>query len=692
MADLDQVPKPLLVAHRSMIILYGSETGNAEEIANELGKMAQRLHYRTAVDEMDNFKLSNLLHFSMAIFVTSTTGQGDMPKNASKFWRNLRREKLNRSGCLRKLKFTIFGLGDSSYPKFNWAARKLRVRLLQLGASEFFRAGEGDERHDNGIDSIYLPWYQDLRAFLLASYPLPDGLTPIPDDVQLPPKYLLHLSSSTTSGTTPVEDGHPSADGKPGSGRDVCDIPAGDILPIPETYLSSLCANDRMTPLEHWQDVQRLFLDVQCPRDAFPAYAAGATAIIYPKNFPEDVQTLIDLMGWESVADMPLDLDDKQSDTPGVGTLPTKLHAKPNSTLRDLLTHNLDITSVPKRSFIRQLEFFTPLEMEKERLRELTAPGNEQDLYDYTTRPRRTTIEMLRDFPGLKIPYQHVLDLFPLIRGREFSICNGGASLTPSSSQSTLRIELLVALVEYRTIIRKPRQGLCSRYIKHLPVGASLAIGLKPPSSGVLDPRNGQHTRPLIGVATGTGIAPIRAYIQDREAFSSPKAGQTLLFFGCRNEKADYFYREEWEGLSAKGLQVTPAFSRDPVPDREEMAALHPQGKGDGLPVAPKAEEGGGVPTPVPVGEETTTAVPTFDYDAGKNYVQHKIRKHAARVGELMRQRPIVCVCGNAGRMPISVRNALLDALVMSGVVNTREEAEVWLSNGNNVTYWQETW
>jgi len=73
-----------------------------------------------------------------------------MPKNTTKFWRNLRREKLNNTNCLGPVRFALFGLGDSSYPKFNWAARKLRVRLLQLGASEFLAPGEGDERHDNG--------------------------------------------------------------------------------------------------------------------------------------------------------------------------------------------------------------------------------------------------------------------------------------------------------------------------------------------------------------------------------------------------------------------------------------------------------------------------------------------------------------------------------------------------------------
>ncbi len=57
-----------------------------------------------------------------------------------------------------------------------------------------------------------------------------------------------------------------------------------------------------------------------------------------------------------------------------------------------------------------------------------------------------------------------------------------------------------------------------------------------------------------------------------------------------------------------------------------------------------------------------------------------------------MRRRPIVCVCGNAGRMPISVRSALLDALVMSEVVRDVGEAEAWLTDPDKVTFWQETW
>jgi len=59
-----------------------------------------------------------VLRASLVIFVTSTTGQGDMPKNTLKFWKNLRREKLNNTNCLGSMRFAIFGLGDSSYLKY----------------------------------------------------------------------------------------------------------------------------------------------------------------------------------------------------------------------------------------------------------------------------------------------------------------------------------------------------------------------------------------------------------------------------------------------------------------------------------------------------------------------------------------------------------------------------------------------
>ncbi|SPQ20084.1 fc319fa7-e8b6-402d-a3e9-d6c20f5c9db6 [Thermothielavioides terrestris] len=738
--------QPPSVEGRSMAVLYGSETGNAEDIAAELGNMARRLHFQTTVDEMDGFKLADVLRASLVIFVTSTTGQGDMPKNALKFWRNLRREKLNNTNCLRSLRFAIFGLGDSSYLKFNWAARKLRARLLQLGAIEFFRPGEGDERHDNGIDSIYLPWSQELKAAMVADYPLPDSVRPIPDDVPLAPKYSLELmpSSSPTSSlpstpsapSTPtvrmdVDEAAPRAEdermflasrtksaarshisnppsaaeqaredwrrlnvtfpahsaradgsweranGRPVDSLDKDNIltdhpekyllepespripatPPADLLPIPDTKVAMVVGNDRVTPPDHWQDVRRLVFHVQLtPRDrqVLSQISGEMVLTIWPKNYPEDVQELITLMDWGAVADLPLEI-------------------KSGATLRHLLTHNLDITAVPKRNFIRELIFFTNDKREKERLMEFTRAGNEQEFYDYTCRPRRTIIELLRDFAGVKIPFRRALDLFPVIRGRAYSVCNGGIDLKTPREDDRFTFEILAALVEYKTIIRKPRQGLCSRYLKHLAVGTEVRVKLSSSSGPALVDSPAEARRPLIAIATGTGIAPIRAVIQERAQHRG--AGDTLLFFGCRNRSADFYFEREWPLYP--NLIVYPAFSRDNiVPDPRTVAGPDQNGTGADFsgPLRP---------------DDILAAV---QYDANKNYVQHLIRKHAEEVGALMRRHPIVCVCGNAGRMPISVRRALLDALVISGVVANKDEAEKWFSNPENLTFWQEVW
>jgi sulfite reductase alpha subunit-like flavoprotein len=402
----------------------------------------------------------------------------------------------------------------------------------------------------------------------------------------------------------------------------------------------------------------------------------GSTLIIYPKNFPEDVQSLIDMMEWNEVADRSLQLapyvGPNSASTP---TLPpgdgrTKahpksasgIHANQGTTLRELLTHNLDITAVPKRTFLKELIYYASDELEKERLVELTQPGNTDDFYDYTFRPRRTILEVLSDFPSVKIPFERVLDCFPVIRGREFSIANGAGSHKETSDGdfAAVNVHVLAALVEYRTIIRKPRQGLCSRYLRSLQEGTLVKVKIKHNANTLLADTE-LDKRPLIAIATGTGIAPIKHLVEDRfDRTTAASRGDALLFFGCRNERADFYYRDYWESL--EGLKVIPAFSRDPAP------VLVPDDKGGPLDI-----NGGQLP----------------DYDYGKNYVQHQIRRHARHVAELIAKDALICVCGNSGRMPKSVREALLDAMVLGGLVERKEDAETVFQR---LRFWQETW
>lgn len=125
----------------------------------------------------------------------ATTGQGDEPDNMRHFWRFLLRKSLP-SGSLAAVRFCVLGLGDSSYPKsayvsphtidyvilirYNYVAKKLHRRLLQLGGTALLPLSLGDDQHELGPDAVVDPWLRDLLRELLQLYPLPLGQDPIP--------------------------------------------------------------------------------------------------------------------------------------------------------------------------------------------------------------------------------------------------------------------------------------------------------------------------------------------------------------------------------------------------------------------------------------------------------------------------------------------------------------------------------
>ncbi|KAH8802709.1 hypothetical protein F5884DRAFT_480027 [Xylogone sp. PMI_703] len=668
---------------RSALVLYASETGNSQDVAEELGRAVERLHFNAQVSDMDSVELNYLLRFTVIIFAVSTTGQGEFPKNSRKFWKSLLRKRLPPN-CLGHVTFALFGLGDSSYPKFNWAARKLHKRLLQLGAKEIYPLGEADEQHSEGIDGTFINWAADFSKHLLSLYPLPDGLFPIPSDTLLPPKYLLELSSSeqtpnpaTTKAISSemaylldeiqkrrAEQGIHASDSHsgilneqynkdylngPGEGEVLTDTsaPPDDLLPIPGSFEALLTDNKRITPESHWQDVRELTLLLPEHME----YQPGDTIDIYPKNFPKDVQALIDLMDWVTVADTPLTFSatsPKYFREKSLTSLVPHLYPLENTTLRQLLTHNLDITAIPKRSFFSTIYHFTDDQMHKERLQEFSNPVYTDEFFDYATRPRRSILEVLQDFPSVKIPWTQATSIFPLIRPRTFSISSGG-TLKQAPERGFQKVQLLVAIVKYRTVLRKIRQGLCSRYITSLGPNSVLKINLNRGTSFYAKIRS-EPTTPLILICPGTGVAPARALIWERAALISEgrSVGRVLLFFGNRNHDADFFYSKEWmqNPLISSFLDVLTAFSRD---QREKI------------------------------------------------YVQDIVRQQGSLVYRLLREGAVVVVCGSSGKMPLAVRSALVDVMMQEdapdGSWKSREGAEGYMSLlEKEGRYIQETW
>ncbi|KAI9793689.1 MAG: NAPDH-dependent diflavin reductase [Peltula sp. TS41687] len=663
---------------RTSLVLYGSETGMAQDVAAEVGAIFERLHFSTRVVELNSVNISRLAKSLIVVIIISTTGQGDLPANAQTFWKQLLRRRLPPDH-LSDVRFTTFGLGDSSYPKYNWAARKLHKRLIQLGAKEFQARGEADVQHPEGTDGSFIPWSADLRRHLLEAYEYPEGLSPIPDDTLLQPKWTLEeargsgnaefsrhsfLAETSTGRLENQEDGSQNEsppDLTPSDGILQGDTPPNDLLPIPGSITVNLDENDRVTAMHHWQDVRRITFSTSTSVD----YEPGDVLTIFPKNFPQDVEDLISIMDWGHVADIPLrcvrtrTATGQQHDDPS--PIPHLLPV-PQLTLRNLLLHYLDITAIPRRSFFSFIAHFTDDPVHKERLLEFTRPQYLDELYDYTTRPRRSILEVLHDFRSVKIPWSWVGSVIPVLKGRQFSIASGGSLKRTSIEPGGLgRFELLVAIVKYRTVIKKVRQGVCSRYLSSLPKGTKLNVLLR---KGGLNTAKTEARRPVIMVAPGTGVAPMRSLVYERLSWkeeeeghhqdsknihtnglgpSVPGIGDNVLFFGCRNKESDFFFREEWEELKSRlGLQVYTAFSRD---------------------------------------------------QKKKVYVQDVIREQAEVVYRLLHDRSgIVYICGSSGKMPQAVREALIEVFQSQGAVEREDAEKQLLAMEKEGRYKQETW
>ncbi|OKL57796.1 NADPH-dependent diflavin oxidoreductase 1 [Talaromyces atroroseus] len=646
---------------RTALVLYGSETGNAQEVAEELGRTAERLRFVTHVGECNSVKADSLTSYSLVIFVVSTTGQGDFPLNGRAFWRTLLLKRLPAT-FLNGVQYTQFGLGDSSYPKFNWASRKLRRRLAQLGAAEIYPCGEADEQHPEGLEGTFLPWATNLRRHLLEQYPLPAGLQPIPDDVQLPPKWILEetaaIPASFTQQNKQERDLLVAEDSEPHLYR-----LDSDERPIPDAIISTLTQNKRVTPKGHWQDVRHICLTTS---ETVP-YSPGDMISITPKNFSVDVDEILTLMNWTDVADKPVLfvpgvlLRDKAGDELPSPPIPYLVTSESSpTTLRTLLTEYLDIRAIPRRSFFANIAHYTSDEQHKERLLEFTNPEFIDELWDYTTRPRRSILEVLHDFDTVKIPWQHAASVLPVIRGRQFSIASGGELKRIPNQTNGTKFELLIAIVKYKTILKKIREGVCTRYLSVLRPGSTLKVQLQ---RGGLNPTLKQLVGPSVMVGPGTGLAPLRAMVWEKAALIKasreaqvenplPVIGQTLLLFGGRNRAADYFFESEWEHFEKEGLldlRVLTAFSRD---------------------------------------------------QQQKVYVQDRIREHADVIFKSLHEEAgSVFICGSSGRMPQAVREALIEcfqnpnASATATDAYTREQAEHFLLEMEKTgSYKQETW
>ncbi|CAR23684.1 NAPDH-dependent diflavin reductase [Lachancea thermotolerans CBS 6340] len=614
------------MSSKKIAILYGSETGNSFEFASILSYKLHRQHFAHTLSSFGNYNARDILSCRYMFIICSTTGQGDLPRNAKEnvsgeprgtLWSFLKRRDLP-ANFLSHLHVTMLGLGDSSYPKFNFAIRKFHKRMVnQLGANEIFPRLEADESGiigsnggtGTGVEAVYFEYEKRIVQYLAGKFPtwkLNNQVIKreeIPAESFMAPKCVLKLSTNSNALEGP-SFAAPSS------------IKTGSVV-----------TNKRITHEDHFQDVRQFVF-----RGESEFYEPGDTVALYPHNKDEDVQKFLEAQPhWKEYADKALELSGPMIDQEGGFVSPM--------TLRNLLKFHCEITSIPRKTFFMKTWMFATdksrleggeeqLIQQRNKLSQFALEEDMDDLYDYCNRPRRSLLEVLGDFPSLKLPWEYALEYLPHIKPRLFSI---------SSKPLDPEIELTVAIVKYKTILRKIRKGLCTDYLQALEQGDTVRYKLQ--RNQLLKPW--MKSLPAVLISPGVGLAPMKCLIQS-EFF-----GQIALFFGNRVKERDFLYENELTAWHKSGkIALYTCFSRDP---------LH----------SPKAR-----------------------------YVQDVMWQNGEKLADLiLNGKAIVYICGSSGKMPVQVRLTIIEILKEWGGLTENNVAEDYLKNmEKDDRYLQETW
>ncbi|KAH6904457.1 hypothetical protein BKA70DRAFT_1296764 [Coprinopsis sp. MPI-PUGE-AT-0042] len=569
---------------RELHILYATETGNSQDAADYIARQCRRIAFRCRVTSMDAYSVPDLISENLVIFVASTTGSGVEPRAMTELWNTLLRSDLPED-LFEDLPFAVFGLGDTSYESFNWAAKKLSRRMQSLGAEEIMERGEGDEQHPLGIDGALFPWTEKLLDVLVQMAPLVGDQATAP---AIPPSRVVLESTA--------EDELKKT---------------ADSFTVDSRYYEATVKTNRRLTAEGWsQDVRHFEFEYEDE----VRYEPGDVAVIHPVASQADVDSFLEVMDWTRIADEPVKIIPQMSDQ----SLPS--HLPDVATLRTIFTRYLDFNGIPRRSFFQFLRYFTTDELEREKLDEFLSPEGSNELFDYVYKVRRTMYEVLTEFRNVRIPQDYIFDVFPPLRPRHFSIAS-------SVSKHPRQIHLCVAIVKYRTKLKIPRKGVCTSYLALLKPGEKLRIGIL---KGLIRLPPDTQT-PIICIGPGTGIAPMRAVLEER-IFRGSEAN--TLYFGCRSESQDQHYGDEWKALhESSALMYRTAFSRD-------------------------APEGSRRP-----------------------YVQDRILEDAQTIWRLVCNGGAwVYISGSSNKMPVAVKEAIAHAVQQHGGMST-EEAKTFVDS-----------
>lgn len=528
---------------RALTILYGSQTGNAKGVAEQIKHLAASKSLNVNLVNMADYKAKQLKQESHLIVVVSTYGEGEPPEDAESLHQFLGSKKAPK---LPELNVAVIGLGDSSYEFFCQTAIDFDERFKALGANTALERAELDVDYEQQANQ----WSERVIELFEPELKQKGG-----DSAQVIP-----IGQFAETAATKYTKQNP--------------------------FTATISVVQKITGRDSTKDVRHIEISLE---DSGIQYQPGDSLGVYFDNDVTAIKQVFDILSLSG------------SETVAVGE--TEL------TLTEALTSQLELT----QSYPSFVEKYARYESSGKLEELLTDKAN---LREYLS--ERQIYDIISEFP-VEISAQQLVDCMRKIQPRLYSIAS-------SQSEVEDEVHLTVGVVEYQAF-DKTHFGGCSGFLAHrveedTPVRIFVEHNdkFRLPSSGDSN---------IIMVGPGTGIAPFRAFLQQREADDAE--GQNWLFFGNPHFTQDFLYQTEIQSFVKNGVlnQVDLAFSRD---------------------------------------------------HAEKVYVQHKLLEKGEQVFAWLEQGAYFYVCGDANHMAKDVHDALLQIIQQFGNRN-QSEAEQYLSD-----------
>lgn len=522
---------------RVINVLYGTQTGNSESIANDAAASAKAHGLMPTINSMDEVDIDQLAQMEYLLLITSTYGEGEMPDNAQILWDQISEDS---APAMENIQYSVLALGDTSYDLFCQAGIDWDNRLEALGAKRIY------DRIDCDVD------FEDAAENWVNA--------------------VVPLMANGAGQSAPAFIDTQTATDKPKFNRK---------NPFPAKML----VNRTITGEASSKEIRHYEISIA---GSGLTYEAGDALNVVPTNCPELVEDIIKAIGCNGDEDEPVN-----------GEL---------MTLREALLTHYEI-KLPSKEFISEIANRSG----DQELNGLLETGDKDALADYLW--GRDTLDLLLQFPDVEFSAAEFFSLLKPLQHRAYSISS-------SSKMHPDAVHLTVSSVRYESYGRD-HKGVCSTYLADL-VGEDTEVRcFFTPNKIFRVPEN--NDMPMIMVGPGTGIAPFRAFLQEREIRKA--TGKNWLFFGDRNASCDFIYQKELEAMQNSGLltRMDLAFSRD---------------------------------------------------QAEKIYVQDRMRENGAELFSWLEQGGYFFVCGDAYRMAKDVDQALHDIIADHGKLSEDQSVE----------------